>query len=309
MLFSLRPAAGYKDHGDWDCHAEERIMTKNGAVQPLVSVDELAEHLDDPHWIIVDCRFNLLRPDAGRQAYAAGHIPGAFYADLDNDLASAASAESGGRHPLPEAVSLGRLFASWGVGVDSMVVVYDDVGGAFAARLWWLFKWMGHARVALLDGDLRAWQAANYASGTARSESRRVYGTPGHMPVIDVNELETGLADDSLLLLDARTPDRFAGKQEPLDRVAGHVPGALNLPYQDNLRLDGFFHAGHALRAQYEPHIGARPPSELVCMCGSGVTACHTLLALELAGIKGASLYVGSWSDWVSSAQRPVATE
>ena len=289
-------------------------MTKIDAGQPLVSVDELAVHVDDPTWITVDCRFDLMRPDAGRQAYEAGHIPRAYYADLDKDLASVASAERGGRHPLPDAESLGRLFTSWGVGVDSMVVVYDDIGGAVAARLWWLFRWMGHTRVALLDGDLRSWQAAEHELSTELpdtvwSESAGIYGTPGNMPVVGVAQLEAGLADGSLLLMDARTPDRFAGKQEPLDRIAGHVPGAINLPFQDNLGPGGLFHPAHELRVHHQSRTGARSPSELVCMCGSGVTACHTLLALEIAGLAGAALYVGSWSDWISSANRPVATD
>jgi len=290
-------------------------MTNDLAGQSLVSVDEVAEHLVDSNWIIVDCRFNLMQPDAGREAYHSGHIPGAFYADLDRDLASPASVESGGRHPLPDVDALGRLFSSWGVGANDIVVVYDDLGGAVAARLWWLFRWLGHAQVALLDGGLQAWQAANHALSTALpefmapSETAAFYGTPGHMPIVDVAELQAGLAGDSLLLLDARTPDRFSGKQEPLDRVAGHVPGALNLPFQDNLGNEGLFRSGPDLRIKYEAQIGSRPPSELVCMCGSGVTACHTLLALEIAGITGASLYVGSWSDWISSAERPVAAD
>lgn len=289
-------------------------MTKIDAGQPLVAVDQLAGHLNDPNWIIVDCRFNLTRPDAGREAYESSHIPRAFYADLNKDLASEASAESGGRHPLPEVETLRHRFAGWGVGADCTVVVYDDVGGAVASRLWWLFRWMGHTRVALLDGGLRAWQAANHELSsdlpdTAQLEISGAYGAPGNMPVVGVVELEAGLADDSLLLLDARTPDRFAGKQEPLDRVAGHVPGALNLPFQDNLASGDFFRSAQELRVHYEASIGVRQPSELVCMCGSGVTACHTLLALEIAGFTGAALYVGSWSDWISSATRPVVID
>jgi len=314
VLFSLTLVAGYKDDEIGEVNLEVSKMTKIGVGQSLVSVDELAAHLDDPNWIVVDCRFDLMRPDAGRQAHGSGHIPGAFYADLDRDLASAASAESGGRHPLPDAGALGLLFAGWGVGEESTVVVYDDVGGAVAARLWWLFRWMGHARVALLDGGLRAWQAAGHELGNAFPEPAQpgapaVYGTPGHMPVVDVVELEAGLAEGQLLLLDARAPERFVGKQEPLDRVAGHVPGAINMPFQDNLGPDGRFRPTRKLCALYESSIGDRSPAELACMCGSGVTACHTLLALEIAGITGASLYVGSWSDWISSAERPVATD
>ena len=289
-------------------------MTKNDAKQPLVSVEELAAQLHDPNWIVVDCRFNLMQPDAGREAYAAGHIPGAVYADLDKDLASAASAESGGRHPLPDVGAFRHLLDSWGVGATSRIVAYDDAGGAVAARLWWLVRWMGHQRVALLDGGLGAWRAAQHelsdgSATTRQGEFRNGYGEPGNMPVVDVAELEAGLIDDRLMLLDARAPDRFFAREEPLDPVAGHVPGALNLPFQENLGADGRFRPAPELHEHYQSVIGARSPSELVCMCGSGVTACHTLLALEVGGFPGAALYVGSWSDWVSSAQRPVATD
>jgi thiosulfate/3-mercaptopyruvate sulfurtransferase len=289
-------------------------VTSTGQSHALISVDDLATHLADPEWVVVDCRFKLMKPGAGREAYHAGHIPGAFYADLDQDLASAVSAASGGRHPLPEVGALCDLFARWGVGADSMVVVYDDLGGAVSARLWWLFRWMGHSRVALLDGDLRAWKAAEQPLSTDVPEYVKVsaapaaVGRPGNMPVVTVTQLEAGLDDGSVVLLDARTPERFFGEQEPLDRAAGHIPGAINAPFQGNLEPDGRFQPVDELRARYESMLGSDTPEQLVCMCGSGVTACHTLLALEIAGITGASLYVGSWSDWVSSPERPIAT-
>ena len=174
-------------------------MTSAGQSHALISVDDLATHLADPEWVVVDCRFKLMKPGAGREAYHAGHIPGAFYADLDQDLASGVSAASGGRHPLPEVGALSHLFARWGVGADSMVVVYDDLGGAVSARLWWLFRWMGHSRVALLDGDLRAWKAAEQPLSTDVPEYVKVsaapaaVGRPGNMPVVTVTQLEAGL--------------------------------------------------------------------------------------------------------------------
>lgn len=289
-------------------------MNKIDEKWPLVSVADLATRLHDPEWIIVDCRFNLMQPDAGREGYKAGHIPGAFYADLDKDLASPATASGGGRHPLPPVNEFRRLLHGWGIEPTRKIVVYDDAGGAIAARLWWLIRWMGHRDVALLDGGLSAWLAAGrpLSADTGAVTASSPAGEnldPGHMPTVAAAELEAGLADDSLLLLDARAPERFSGTHEPLDAIAGHVPGAKNLPFQENLGPDDCFRPASELRERYLSFIGGRAASELVCMCGSGVTACHTLLALEIAGIEGAALYVGSWSDWISSADRPVATD
>lgn len=277
-----------------------------------VSADELGDHLDDPDWVVIDCRFNLMRPGAGRLAYEAGHIPGAVYADLDQDLASAVADDgTGGRHPLPDPTEFGRLLASWGVGPYSVVVAYDDLDNAVAARLWWLLRWVGHQRVTVLDGGLDAWVEADGPLTTEipQPEPGLFKPRPGSMPVIDAEGVEAELADGTLVLLDARAADRFAGLSEPLDRVAGHVPGAINTPFQDNLGTDKCFRSAAELHAYYRARIGDRPMEAVACMCGSGVTACHTLLALEAAGMCGALLYVGSWSDWISSEQRPVADE
>jgi len=277
---------------------------------PLISVETLRDHLDDPEWIVVDCRFNLMRPQAGREAYRSGHIQGAFYADLDQDLAAVPSSVGGGRHPLPDADSLRRLFGAWGVGVGRTVVVYDDAGGAIAARLWWLLRWMGHEQSAVLDGGLMAWQAAGLplTCDEAKLIAARYEGPSGHMPVVDARQVTTGLMQKRLILMDARGADRFSGQHEPLDKVAGHVPGAINAPFQENLDTDQSFRSPNELAAVYRELLGDRQASEVTCMCGSGVTACHTLLALEVAGLSGASLYPGSWSDWISSGERPVAT-
>ena len=286
-------------------------MSKQTSGRPIVSVTELAEHVDDPDWIVVDCRFNLMDAGAGHSAWLAGHIPGAFYADLDKDLAAPAAADgAGGRHPLPEPASPQRLFRSWGMHAGSRVVVYDDVGNAIAARLWWLLRWFGQQNCAVLDGGFPAWEAGGYpisAEAPVGSEGS-IDATPGAMPVTDADAVAAGLAANRLVLLDARAAGRFAGHEEPLDKCAGHVPGAVNTPFQENLRTDKCFRGPEDIEAYYRAAIGHASITEVACMCGSGVTACHTLLALELAGMPGASLYVGSWSDWISDAARRVGT-
>lgn len=279
--------------------------------RPIIQVETLAAHLQDPEWVIVDCRFDLMNPTAGGDAYRNGHIAGAFYTDLDRDLAGPADYHSGGRHPLPRADDLARLFGSWGLTPGKQLVAYDDAAGAVAARLWWLLRWFGHERVAILDGGLQAWLAAGNTLDTAQPavHTGRYDGTPGHMKVIDADGVTTGLAADQLILLDARAPARFRGQQEPLDPVAGHIPGAVNVPFQDNLTAEGRFRPAAELRAHYQEILASRSTAETACMCGSGVTACHTLIALEHAGLPGASLYVGSWSDWISIDARPIAME
>jgi len=283
-------------------------MIKQHNRAPLVSTAELAAHLDDPDWIVVDCRFDLMDPDAGRAAWQKGRIPGAYYADLDRDLASPVRADGrGGRHPLPDADALIRRCRSWGMHATSTVVAYDAAGNAFAARLWWLLRWLGHANAAVLDGGLTAWEAAGHPLSSAATEPREgsFAGSAGAMPVIDADAVMAGLETGSLVLLDARAAERFSGKIEPLDARAGHVPGAANTPFQESLATDKCFLPADELEAYYRAAIGGT--ADVVAMCGSGVTACHTLLALEIAGMPGAALYVGSWSDWISDSARPVA--
>ncbi len=278
----------------------------------IVSATELLEHIEDPDWIIVDCRFNLMKPAAGRLAWESGHIPGAVYADLDRDLAAPVTADgAGGRHPLPAPDELATALTHWGVHADSTVIAYDDVGNAVAARLWWLLRWLGHERVAVLDGGLRGWNAAGGDLTTDTPDPVRgsFVAKPGSLPVIDAGQVQAKLESDELILLDARAEDRFAGRQEPIDRRAGHIPGARNTPFQVNIKADKCFRPAAELEAYYRAQVGDQSVETVACMCGSGVTACHTLLALEAAGMSGASLYVGSWSDWISSEQRPVAGE
>lgn len=282
----------------------------------LISAEELAGAMRasprgpqrEQGLVLVDCRFNLLKPEAGRAIWLEGHIPGAFHADLDRDLSAPRRPDSG-RHPLPEPGQLRALFSCYGIGQDTEVVAYDDGGGALAARLWWLLRWMGHARVRLLDGGFAAWQAAGLP--VSRDEpapgSGRFEGRPGHMPVRDARQVAEGLAAGTLSLLDARAEERFLGRVEPIDPVAGHVPGAVNVPFSGNLTADNRFQPGESLARRYAPLVAGREPAGIVCMCGSGVTACHGIFALELAGMPGAALYPGSWSEWIRSPDRPVA--
>lgn len=278
---------------------------------PIVSVAELAANLGNAGWVVIDCRFDLMDPEAGRAAWLAGQIPGAHYADLDRDLAAPLAGNgSGGRHPLPDAPTLNDLFRRCGVHEDSRVVAYDDVGNAIAARLWWLLRWAGHRRGAVLDGGLTAWKSAGQglATDAPRTGGGSFTAAVGAMPVVDAGSVEAGLEAGDLMLLDARADDRFAGRVEPLDKRAGHVPGATNTPLQKNLTADKCFRAPADLQAYYGASLAAGTIEQVACMCGSGVTACHTLLALELAGLPGAALYSGSWSDWISDEGRSIAT-
>jgi thiosulfate/3-mercaptopyruvate sulfurtransferase len=252
-----------------------------------------------------------MRPLAGREAYARGHIPGAYYAHLDDDLAAAANPAAGGRHPLPDPEVFAALLGQWGLTDDTLLIAYDASAGAIAARLWWLVRWMGHRRVAVLDGGWPAWQRAGLPIDTDTPEfaSTGFVGQPGSMPVVDADGVAAGLAAGTLLLIDARARPRFAGLEEPLDPVAGHIPGAMNLPFSDNLATDGLFRSAGELAQMYKKLMRDQLAAGTACMCGSGVTACHTLLAMEAAGINGATLYAGSWSDWISAPRRPVARD
>lgn len=285
-------------------------MTAVAEEPMLISATDLSSRLGAPDCVVVDCRFVLPRPEAGEAAWRAGHIPGAFYAHLDRDLASPRTAASG-RHPLPRPDGLVRLFSGWGVGPATTVVAYDDAGGAIAARLWWLLRWMGHARAALLDGGLPAWQAAGLPLSTEMPVPKPAdfRGSPGHMPIVEVGDVERGLRDPRFLLLDARARNRYHGKDETIDPVAGHVPGAASRPFQENLRDDGRFRSAGELRQAFDAVLAGRRGEDVTAMCGSGVTACHDIFALELAGIRGARLYPGSWSEWIRSPDRPVARD
>jgi thiosulfate/3-mercaptopyruvate sulfurtransferase len=274
----------------------------------LLQAADLMSHLQDPDWLVVDCRFELTDPGAGEAAWSKGHIPGAIYAHLDRDLAGPVTPQSG-RHPLPAPDAFARTLSLWGVEPDTQLVAYDASSGIYAARLWWMLRWLGHDTVAVLDGGLQAWSAA----GGTQDDSRPHRATssfaarPDPGMTVDAAELAGLLERDACLLVDARAPERFEGRTEPLDTRAGHVPGAVNHPFQRNLGPDGRLQAPGELRNAWSQTLAGRSAREMVCMCGSGVTACHDLLALELAGMGSGRLYAGSWSEWIRDPARPVA--
>ena len=275
----------------------------------LIDVTTLCDRLDRPDWAVIDCRFDLSDPAAGRQAYRAGHIPGAHYAHLDDDLAGPVGATSG-RHPLPDPQRLAERLGQWGIAADTQVVAYDEGNGATAARLWWLLGWLsnGPARCAVLDGGLRAWQAAGLGLSTQPPPPTTAQPFPAQPDAgrwVDSATVQNRSAD--ALLFDARAAVRFRGEQEPIDPVAGHVPGAVNLPFMDNLS-DGRFRPIDELRRRFEQALEGRPAEQALHMCGSGVTACHNQLAMAHAGLAIGRLYVGSWSEWLRDPGRPRAT-
>ena len=271
----------------------------------LVSADELAAH---PEWRVFDCRHDLKNTGYGRQAHARGHIPGALFLHLDDDL-SGAKTGSNGRHPLPELTAFARRMSDCGVGDDVQVVAYDNEGGIFAARLWWMLRWLGHERVAVLDGGLAGWKRGKRPLEEAAPvvAPREFVARPRDLSVSTAQVL-ADLNAPSMLILDARSPERFRGENETLDPVGGHIPGAVNRFYFDNLDDAGcYFKPAGDLRAEFDAILGGRPASAVVQQCGSGVTACHNLLAMELAGLPGSRLYPGSWSEWCADPSRPVA--
>lgn len=277
----------------------------------LITVADLAERIHDGRLRIVDCRFDLADTDRGEQAYRQGHVPGAVYAHLDHVLSAPITANSG-RHPLPDPAALIEWLGQQGIDKDTTVVAYDDSGGTMAVRLWWLLRWLGHSRVMLLDGGWPAWSAAGETVEATLPEiaPTTFAGVPDPQLVLTTDELMTVVGDDmrQLLLIDARTSERFRGEVEPIDPVAGHVPGAINLPLQHHLDGAGRFLPADRLLELYGDIVGNRSPSDVAAMCGSGVTACHTLFAMEIAGFARTRLYAGSWSEWIRDPGRPVAT-
>lgn len=265
---------------------------------------------DGPVPVIFDCRFDLAAPDSGAQGYAAGHLPGAQYLHLDRDLSGQKTGYNG-RHPLPERSAFASLLARAGVNRDQQVVVYDAQGGIFAARAWWLLRWLGHSAVAVLDGGLQGWHAAGFALQTATVE-RALGNFEAAPPLIATVDRKTVQAtvDGTLRLsvVDARAPDRFRGENETLDPRGGHIPGAINRFFKDNLDANGAFKPASLLRVEFQTLLGHSQANRSIQQCGSGVTACHNVLALAIAGLGEALLYPGSWSEWVSDPQAPLAT-
>lgn len=275
---------------------------------PLISAAELHAQLHDPQVVIVDCRFDLTNPEAGRQAYLAGHIPNAIYAHLDNDLSGSKSAQTG-RHPLPQVDTLAATFSRFGIDGAQRVVAYDADTGMFAARLWWLLRWMGHDSVAVLDGGLKGWQNLEYAITTTmpQARARTFTGMPQKNWMVEATEVALHAKDHRWRLLDARAPERFRGDIEPIDAIAGHIPGARNHPFAWNLNATSHFKAPAELSQKYRESLEGIAPDRAIVMCGLGVTACHTLLAMKIAGLEGAKLYAGSWSEWIRDPSRAIA--
>jgi thiosulfate/3-mercaptopyruvate sulfurtransferase len=273
----------------------------------LISTETLARHLDDASFVIVDCRHDLADVDAGERGYRAGHIPGAVFMHLDRDLSGAKTGRNG-RHPLPEVGALADTFSRAGIDPTRQVIAYDQGGGMWASRLWWLLHWLGHGAAAVLDGGLERWRAERRALTSAEPEPRPakfVLKPPG--PIASADEIMRHLSDNALFILDARARQRFSGEVEPIDRIAGHIPGARNRPHSDNLTPQGVFKRASELRAEFDRLLGATPPAKVIHQCGSGVTACHNALAMAIAGLPGSRLYPGSWSEWIADPTRPVA--
>ena len=273
----------------------------------LIRTAELADEANNPSWVIVDCRFDLANVDWGHREYLAGHIPRGVYAHLDADL-SGAKTGTNGRHPLPDPDALRHTLSRFGIARETQVVVYDEGSGMYAARLWWLLRWMGHDAVAVLDGGFAKWKAEDRptTSGEEVNAAREFTGTPRADMIVDAATVESLRTKPEWRLIDARAPERYRGEVEPIDRVGGHIPGAKNRFFKANLNEAGTFRSSDELRKQLSDVAGSVSPDHIVNSCGSGVTACHNVLALEHAGMRGAKLYPGSWSEWSSDPSRPV---
>jgi thiosulfate/3-mercaptopyruvate sulfurtransferase len=283
----------------------------------------LAQHLDDPDWAAFDCRFSLADPERGRRDYAQAHIPGAIYAHLNEDLSGPIVPGVTGRHPLPTVEFAARKFSQWGIDDRAQVVVYDDAGGAFAARLWWMLCWLGHTAVAVLDGDWRKWISEGHpiSNRTESRPARRFVPRPREDLLITTEEVEASwrgahpstplrsaqAAPRAIKLFDSRTAERYRGENETIDPVAGHIPGAISAPYPDNLNSDGTLRSEEELRARFHSLLDGTPADRTAFYCGSGVTAAFNILALKHVGLGDAKLYAGSWSEWIANPRRPVA--
>ncbi|NOR69126.1 MAG: sulfurtransferase [Methylomarinum sp.] len=276
----------------------------------LISAETLKQHISDPNWIIIDCRFSLADSTKGARAYRMGHIANARYAHLDNDLSSAIT-DSTGRHPLPNFKLLAEKLGHWGISNKSQVVIYDDASGAFAGRLWWLLRCLGHYTVAVLDGGIPHWQRQGYALTTTLPSITAKTFRPylNDKAWLTASQVSNNLASRCIKLIDARTAERFRGELEPIDPVAGHIPQAVNRAFQLNLDHNGLFLSAAELHKQFIDLLGSTKPQQTVHMCGSGVTACHNLLAMEHAGLSGSKLYAGSWSEWITNSNRSIATK
>ena len=275
----------------------------------LISTGELARRLHDPGLVLVDCRHNLSDVDAGERAFRASHLPGARFLHLDRDLSGERTGRNG-RHPLPDAAALATRLGRTGIDASKQVVAYDQNNGMWASRLWWLLQWLGHDAAAVLDGGIDKWVAEGRELTAHTPDIRPAHFVPRAQSAVASSDdiaRDLGQRARSLTIIDARAPERYRGDIEPLDPVAGHIPGAINRPYGLNLTPQGTFKPAELLRAEFAAQLGPTPPSAVVHQCGSGVTACHNVLAMAIADLPGSRLYPGSWSEWISDPARPVA--
>ena len=291
---------------------EPRPLDKLRNVPPhtaLVSTETLASDLGNPSWLIADCRYNLKDEDWGRAQYLGGHIPGAVFVDLGHDLAGSRTGTNG-RHPLPSPETMAATFGRLGVGAGTQVVAYDQDAGPYASRLWWMLRYVGHDAVAVLDGGWAKWVREGRPVRSGDEQRPAATFTPRLRPDmrVTVDEAATRIGNPVVLFVDARSPERFEGQPDPLDNVSGHIPGARNRFYRNNLAEDGTMRPPDALRADFTRVLGDRSADQAVMYCGSGITACQNLLAMEYAGVRGAKLFAGSWSEWESDSKRPVET-
>lgn len=270
--------------------------------ETIISVDDLQANLRDSNWVIVDCRFSLAQPDQGKSEYDQGHISGSHYAHLDHDLSSPVIPGITGRHPLPSLNSLISVIRQWGVNDQSQVVLYDHSNGGIAARLWWLLRWVGHQKVAVLDGGWNAWNNRNLPIDREIPAKRSGDFSPSVNvnAIVDAAKVDEIRLKDDWKLVDARASERYLGLLEPIDPVAGHIDGALNHPFGLNVDQQGYWKSPTELRSEFEKNAINSTPSQTIFYCGSGVTACHDILAYKHAGLGDALLYPGSWSEWIT---------
>ena len=277
--------------------------------QTIVSAKDLANNLDNPNWVILDCRDLLTDAGFGQRSYLESHIPNASYCFLFEDFSSAITATTG-RHPLPDMKILSEKLGGWGIDESKQVVVYDDMGGAIAARMWWQIRSLGHKNVALLNGGLKYWiaQELPMTAEIKHPETKDFKGNFDDKQLIEIDTVLENIGTNNFGLLDARAAPRYLGEIEPFDPVAGHVPNAINRDFMANLNDEGLFKSPEELKQEFEAILEDCPNQQIVHMCGSGVTANHNMLAMEIAGLTGSKLFLGSWSQWVTDPSRPVAT-
>ena len=276
----------------------------------LISTDTLTPHLGEADWAVIDARFSLADTEQGRRAYEAAHIPGAIYAHLDEDLSGPIIRGHTSRHPLPDVATLVETFSTWGIDAGVQVVVYDDANGSIASRLWWMLRWLGHEAVAVLDGGIARWQAEGrpVKRGTETRAARTFTPEIHSEMVASADEVNAVRQQAEYRVVDSRAANRYRGEDETLDPVAGHIPGAVCSPFGANVGPDGRFLPADEIRVRLEDVLAGRDPSQTIFYCGSGVTAAHNVLAMEYAGLSGSRLYAGSWSEWITDPDRPVAT-